>query len=124
MGCCSWLEMPQLRRSEESPLATSCRNSRSMFRPSGKGMGRRRTHLKREQPLPPGLYRHGRQYRARRGPSESWTYFGPDYVAAMASFAAWRRDGPTVDTIAWLLDLFAGTICAGDRKSTRLNSSH
>ena len=24
----------------------------------------------------------------------------------MASFAAWRRDGPTVDTIAWLLDLF------------------
>ena len=85
-------------------------------------MGRRRTHLKREQPLPPGLYRHGRQYRARRGPSESWTYFGPDYVAAMASFAAWRRDGPTVDTIAWLLDLFAGTICAGYVKAGRISS--
>ena len=71
--------------------------------------------------LPRGLYRHGRQYRARRVSCEAWTYFGSDYVAAMASFAAWRRDGPTVDTVAWLLDLFAVTICAGYMKAARIS---
>lgn len=74
-----------------------------------------------DQPLPAGLYRHGRQFRARRGPKDPWVSFGSDYVTAMASFAAWRRDGPS-DTIAWLLDLFAGTVCAGYVRSGRLSA--
>lgn len=79
-------------------------------------MGRRRTHLKREQPLPAGLYKHRRQYRARlRG--SPWVYFGTDYVEAMQGYAAWKRDGGRSDTVAWLLDIFTGIVCPGKVKA-------
>lgn len=82
-------------------------------------MGRRRKHVDPSRPLPPGLYLEGRQYRARLlgGP---WVYFGDDYVRAIAAFAAWRHAGPEAGTVAALLDLFAGIVCAGRVKAGTL----
>lgn len=82
-------------------------------------MGRRRTRVDRDAPLPEGLYRHGKQYRARLlgGP---WTYFGDDYPEACKGYAAWRREGCNPDTIGWLLDLFTGAVCAGKVRAGQL----
>lgn len=72
-------------------------------------MGRRRLHVDPARPLPPGLYKEGNKYRARLlgGP---WQYFGTDYVAAVAAYAAWRHAGPGVKTVAWMLTLCVGKI--------------
>lgn len=83
-------------------------------------MPKKRRETRPNLPLPPGLCLHGRQYRARRGRNDPWCYFGHDYVTAVASYAAWRRDGAKIDTIGWLLDLFAGTVCVGYVKAGRL----
>jgi integrase len=82
-------------------------------------MGRRRLHSDPKRPLPPGLYLEGRQYRARLS-GQPWTYFGEDYVAAVAAYAAWRHDGPKVETVGWLLDLFVGQVCPAKVKARRL----
>lgn len=70
-------------------------------------MGRRRLHSDPNEPLPPGLYKEGRKFRARLlgGP---WQYFGTDYVAAVAAYAAWRHEGVKVRTVGWLLDVCVG----------------
>jgi len=82
-------------------------------------VGRRRKQLDPDKPLPPGLYPHGNQFRARVMGGE-WVYFGTDYVEAVRGYAAWRRDGAKPDTIGWLLDLFAGPVCAGKVKAGTL----
>jgi integrase len=73
-------------------------------------MGRRRLHNDPRKPLPPGLYLDWRQYRARR-PGQPWTYFGTDYVAAVAAYAVWRYQGGSARDVAWLMDLFVGQVC-------------
>jgi len=83
-------------------------------------MGRKRKHQDPREPLPPGLYKEGRQYRARVASDQPWTYFGVDYAEAMRGYAAWRRDGVKLETVAWLLDLFASTVCNGYVKSGKL----
>lgn len=82
-------------------------------------MGRRRKTQDANEPLPPGLYKVGRQFRSRLlgGP---WVYFGTNYVSAMEGYAAWRREGANADTVGWLLDLFTSTVCAGYVKAGRL----
>lgn len=72
-------------------------------------MGRRRLHVNPNEPLPPGLYKEGSKFRARLlgGP---WQYFGTDYVAAIAAYAAWRHTGATAKTVGWWLDLCAGKV--------------
>ncbi|HTS24166.1 MAG TPA: tyrosine-type recombinase/integrase [Casimicrobiaceae bacterium] len=84
-------------------------------------MGRRRQRTDPSRPLPPGLYRHGKQYRARllNGP---WRYFGTDYAAALAGYGAWRQDGSQpVGTVGWLLNLFVATVCPGRVKARQLS---
>src|SRR5271165_1791462 len=73
-------------------------------------MGRRRLHVDPRKPLPPGLYLDWRQYRARR-PGQPWTYFGTDYVAAVAAYAVWRYQGGSARDVAWLMDLFVAQVC-------------
>ena len=83
-------------------------------------MGRRRIHADPARPLPAGLYLHRRQYRARL-PGQPFVYFGSDYVAAVAAYAAWRCEGPSTKTIAWLMDLFTGTVCPDKVKAQQLS---
>ena len=82
-------------------------------------MGRRRLHADPAKPLPPGLYLHRRQYRARL-PGQPFIYFGTDYPAAMAAYAAWRTKGPSATTVAWLIDWFTGSVCTAKVKSKQL----
>lgn len=82
-------------------------------------MGRRRKTQDAHEPLPPGLYKVGRQFRARLLGSP-WVYFGTNYISAMEGYAAWRREGANADTVGWLLDLFTSTVCAGYVKAGRL----
>lgn len=71
------------------------------------------------QPLPRGLFKHGRQYRARFMHG-AWVYFGTDYHAAVQAYTAWRRDGHQVtNTVGWLLDYFVGA-CAGRVKARKM----
>lgn len=84
-------------------------------------MGRHRLHTDPSKPLPPGLYLDGRQYRARRGIKQPWQYFGTDYVAAIAAFAAWRSEGQSTKTVSWLMDLFVGKVCAARVKAKTLS---
>ncbi|MEO8977626.1 MAG: tyrosine-type recombinase/integrase [Casimicrobiaceae bacterium] len=51
---------------------------------------------------------------------QAWTYFGEEYVAAVAAYAAWRHDGPSVETVEWLLDLFVGQACPGFVRAGRM----
>lgn len=82
-------------------------------------MGRNRLHTDPREPLPPGLYKKGRQFRARRlgGP---WCYFGTDYVDAMAAFAAWRQQGAVVHTVDWLLNQCVGTVWPARERAGKL----
>lgn len=82
-------------------------------------MGRRRLNPDHAKPLPPGLYKEGRKYRARLqgGP---WVYFGDEYVAAMSGYAAWRHDRRQPRTVAWLLDLYTGQVCPQKVKANAL----
>lgn len=82
-------------------------------------MGRRRIHLDRQRPLPPGLYKKGRQYRARRT-GEKWVWFGDDYVTAIAQFATWKQTGRGMQTVAELLDHFASVVCPARVKAKEL----
>jgi integrase len=82
-------------------------------------MGQKRKRADPSRPLPPGLYLHGRQYRARRL-DRTWQYFGSEYAEAMRGFAAWKHEGAPVDSVAWLLDYFVGTVCPGYVKANRL----
>jgi integrase len=84
-------------------------------------MGRRRLHTNVREPLPPGLYKVGRQYRARR-PGGAWHYFGTDYVSAVSGYAAWSHSGKRSDSVAWLLDLFTGSICPSRVRANRLSA--
>src|SRR3979409_1403250 len=83
-------------------------------------MGRKRKQQDTREPLPPGLYKEGRQFRARIAGDQPWTYFGTDYAEAMRGYAAWRRDGIKAETVGWLLDLFTTTVCNGYLKSGKL----
>lgn len=82
-------------------------------------MGRRRMQ-DADQPLPPGLYRHRRQHRARLSSKHPWVYFGTDYAEAMKGFAAWKTSRGKRNTIAWLLDMFTGVVCAAKVKAKEL----
>jgi integrase len=73
-------------------------------------MGRHRLRIDVKQPLPEGLYKHRRQYRARH-PGETWTYFGTDYIGAIAAHAAWQRTRGAPRNVSWLMDIFAGEVC-------------
>ena len=83
-------------------------------------MGRRRIHADPARPLPAGLYLHRRQYRARLA-GHPFVYFGTDYVAAVAAYAAWRCEGPSTKTVTWLMDLFTGTVCPDKVKAKQLS---
>ena len=74
-------------------------------------MGRLRFHTDPKTPLPPGLYKKGRQFRARLSSSHPWVWFGSDYPAALAAFGAWKRASGKVRDVAWLLDQFTGVAC-------------
>src|SRR3954470_7949323 len=72
------LSAPTLRNLASTPY----RNHRSTKLMS-KGfeiMGRRRIHTDPREPLPPGLNKMGRKFRARRSSASEWKYFGDDYV--------------------------------------------
>jgi integrase len=71
-------------------------------------------------PLPRGLYRHRRQFRARRSREHPWVYFGTDYAEAMKGFAAWKASGGERDTVSWLLDTFTGVVCPARVKAETL----
>jgi integrase len=74
-------------------------------------MGRRRVNADPIEPLPRGLQKHRRQYRARISAGHPWIKFGEDYPEALRAFAAWRRARGIANDVAWLLDKFAGEIC-------------
>ena len=74
-------------------------------------MGRRRIHADPKQPLPPGMYKVGRQFRARRSSASEWVYFRENYVEALAAFGAWLCAGGKGRDLAWLLDHFTGEVC-------------
>jgi integrase len=74
-------------------------------------MGRRRVHVNGKQPLPPGLYKAGRQFRARRSSTSDWVYFGEVYPEALAAFGAWVGATESRRDVAWLLDHFTGEVC-------------
>lgn len=67
-------------------------------------MGRERKHVDPLRPLPLGLFKHRRQYRARR-PGQPWQYFGTDYVAALTAFGAWKQNGAKDGTVSWWLNI-------------------
>jgi hypothetical protein len=54
-------------------------------------------------------------------PGQPFVYFGSDYVAAIAAYAAWRCQGPNTKTIAWLMDLFTGTVCPDKVRALQLS---
>ena len=64
------------------------------------GMGRRRLRTDSREPLPQGLYKVERQYRARL-PGGSWRYFGTDYVSAVSGYAAWSHSGRIRNQLYW-----------------------
>lgn len=70
-------------------------------------MGRHRQRVDPAEPLPPGLYKSYRQFRARR-PGQPWVYFGSEYQAALDAFRAWKGEYEVVKTVAWLLDMCVG----------------
>ena len=86
-------------------------------------MGRKRIHADPSRPLPPGLFKHGKQHRARVL-GGNWIYFGTDYTSAMAGLAAWKAGESTRDdgTVGGLLDVFTSTVCAGYVKAGRLKA--
>src|SRR4051794_15001851 len=73
-------------------------------------MGRLRQHIDPARPLPPGLVRARRQYRARLSSKQPWVYFGTDYPAALQAFGAWKQEGlhPLCLTVSQWLDLCIG----------------
>lgn len=73
-----------------------------------------------DQPLPRGLFRHRRQFRARRSHDHPWVYFGTDYPEALKAFGAWKARGGERDTIAWLLDTFTGIACIAKVKGGQM----
>jgi hypothetical protein len=85
-------------------------------------MGRRRIHADVKQPLPPGLYKAGRQFRARRSSVSDWTYFGDNYPEALAAFGAWVGGGGKGGDVAWLLDRFAGEVCPSRVRGNQMAS--
>ena len=85
-------------------------------------MGRRRLHADPKQPLPPGLYKVGRQFRARRSSESAWVYFGQNYVEALATFGAWLCAAGTGRDVAWLLDHFAGEVCPSRVRGNQMAS--
>lgn len=83
-------------------------------------MGRRRQHVDPAEPLPAGLYKMRRQYRARRL-AQPWVYFGSEYKAAIAAFEAWRNPQQT-KTVAWLLDMCAAQMWPAKVKALELSA--
>ena len=68
--------------------------------------------------------RTAEQFRAR-SPGEPWVYFGTNYVAAMAAYAAWRCEGPTTnDTVAWLMELVYGNGLPGQGQGAAAVGAH
>lgn len=82
-------------------------------------MGRRRKPIA-DMPLPPGLFKHRRQFRARLSTKHPWQYFGTDYPEATKGYAAWKASGGKRNTFAWLLDLFTGVACPAKVKAGQL----
>lgn len=70
-------------------------------------MARRRLHTDSAEPLPRGLVKARRQFRARASSAHPWVYFGTDYPAALQAFAVWKQTGarPGVLTVGDWLDL-------------------
>jgi integrase len=63
-------------------------------------VSRQRIHNDAERPLPTGLYRYGRRYRARRKDG-TWQVFAGDYATVCEAFRAWKES--PVDSVAHLL---------------------
>jgi integrase len=74
-------------------------------------MGRPRLFRIPGEPLPQGLWKHGRKFRAKRPNDREYTYFGTDYVSAVAAYAAWcKAASGNTRTVASLLELCAGEV--------------
>lgn len=83
-------------------------------------MGRQRVQVDPAKPLPRGLQRHGRKYRARFSPQDPWVDFGTDWLKALEGFAAWQQTGKRED-VSWLLDYFTRVICIQKVKAKQLS---
>lgn len=73
-------------------------------------MPRPRKAVDINQPLPSGLQRHGRQFRARV-PGGAWVKFGDDYARAVAAFIAWRDASSSGATLGAMLDDYVEREC-------------
>jgi hypothetical protein len=72
-------------------------------------------------PLPRGLFRHFRKYRARRSHAHPWEYFGNDYVEALRQFAAWKVGAAaSSDTVGGLLAYFVDVACPAKVRARQL----
>lgn len=85
-------------------------------------MGRRRIHVDPKQSLAPGLYKVGRQFRARRSSALEWVYFGENYVEALAAFGAWLCAGGKGRDVAELVDHFTGEVCPSRVRGNQMAS--
>lgn len=72
-----------------------------------------------DRPLPRGLQRHRRQFRARL-PGQPWVYFGTDYHDAVRAFSIWRTTGGRQDTVKGLLEHFTTIACPANVKSGKI----
>lgn len=84
-------------------------------------MGRKRTHVDPDRPLPEGLQRHGHKYRARR-PGGKWHNFGTRYAEALRFYGIWREQrGSSPESVGWLLDHFVDKVCPSYVRARRLS---
>lgn len=72
-----------------------------------------------DRPLPRGLQRHRRQFRARLV-GQPWVYFGTEYHDAVRAFSIWRTTGGRQDTVKGLLEHFVTIACPGRVKAGKL----
>lgn len=84
-------------------------------------MAKQRMQADPSKPLPTGLQKHGRQYRARPSPGDPWVYFGTDWLRALDGFSAWRQTGKRED-VAWLLNTFTSIACAKKVRAQQLSA--
>lgn len=82
-------------------------------------MGRRRINVDLDEPLPRGLYKDGRLFRARR-PGGPWQYFGRDYLAALTAFKAWQAARAAPASIGQLLETCVGRVWPDRVRAGRL----
>lgn len=85
-------------------------------------MPRKRLHDDPLEPLPRGLYRAGRRFRARRHGSAAWEYFEGPYDAACKAYRIWKQEAPPEEreTTAYLMDWYLTNIAPNRVKPATL----